>query len=86
MKTPKTKESKIKLLEKEIITLQEEQTGLLRRRWKLDSQIAEQRKRIEELEIGHIQEAEKKSLWQKTTAVLLAAWLLLLSLFSNEKE
>jgi predicted nuclease with TOPRIM domain len=86
MKTPKTKEYKIKLLENEIIKLQDEQTELLRRRWKLDAQIAEQRSRIKELEIGHIQEAEKKNLWQKTAAVLLAAWLLLLSLFSNEKE
>jgi hypothetical protein len=86
MKTPKKKEDTIKLLEKEIIALQDEQTELLRRRWKLDAQIAEQRKRIEELEMGHIQEKEKKNLWQKTAAVLLAAWLLFLSLFSNEKE
>jgi septal ring factor EnvC (AmiA/AmiB activator) len=86
MKTPKKKEDTIKLLEKEIIALQDEQTELLRRRWKLDAQIAEQRKRIEELEVGHIQEQEKKGLWQKTTAVLLAMWLLFLSLFSNEKE
>lgn len=82
----KKKERTIKILEDEIVKLQDEQTDLIRRRWKLEAQITEQRDRIKELENEHIEEQEKKGLWQKTTAFLLAIWVLFLSLFGHEKE
>lgn len=79
-------ERTIKRLENEIVILQDEQTALLRRKWLLEDEIRKQRKRIEELEMGNMEEKEKKGAWQKLTALLLAIWLLFLSTLGIDRK
>lgn len=76
----------IKKLENEIVILQDEQTALLRRKWLLEDEIRKQRKRIQELEMGHTEEIQRKGAWKKATALLLALWTLFLSLFHIERK
>ena len=79
-------ERAIKKLENEIVLLQDEQTALLRRKWQLEDEVRRQRKRIEELEMGNKQEAERKGAWKKAVALLLALYTLFLSFFHIEKK
>lgn len=79
-------ERTIKRLEKEIVILQDEQTALLRRKWLLEDEIRKQKKRIQELEMGHKEEVERKGAWRKAAALLLALWTLFLSLFHIERK
>jgi len=79
-------ERAIKKLENEIVLLQDEQTALLRKKWQLEDEIRKQRKRIQELEMGNMEETQKKGVWQKATAVLAAIWALVLSMFHIEHK
>jgi predicted nucleic acid-binding Zn-ribbon protein len=79
-------ERAIKKLENEIVLLQDEQTALLRKKWQLEDEIRKQRKRIQELEMGNMEETKKKGVWQKATAVLAAIWALVLSMFHIEHK
>lgn len=79
-------ERAIKKLENEIVLLQDEQTALLRRKWQLEDEVRKQRKRIQELEMGHKEETQKKGIWKKIAAILLALWTLFLSLFHIERK
>jgi hypothetical protein len=79
-------ERAIKKLENEIVLLQDEQTALLRKKWQLEDEIRKQRKRIQELEMGNMEETQKKGVWQKATAVLVAMWALILSLFNIDHK
>lgn len=79
-------ERTIKRLENEIVILQDEQTALLRRKWQLEDEIRKQRKRIQELEMGNMEEKEKKGAWRKLTALLLAIWLLFLSTLGIDRK
>jgi hypothetical protein len=79
-------ERTIKRLENEIIHLQDEQTALLRRKWQLEDEIRKQKKRIQELEMGHREEKDRKGAWKKLAAILVAAWAVVLSLFNMDKK
>lgn len=79
-------ERTIKKLENEIVLLQDEQTALLRRKWQLEDEVRKQRKRIEELEMGHREEKERKGAWKKAAALMLALWTLFLSMFHIERK
>lgn len=79
-------ERTIKRLENEIVILQDEQTALLRRKWQLEDEIRKQRKRIQELEMGNMEEKEQKGAWKKLTALLLAIWLLFLSTLGIDRK
>lgn len=79
-------ERAIKKLENEIILLQDEQTALLRRKWQLEDEVRKQKKRIEELEMGNMEERERKGAWRKAAALLLALWTLFLSMFHIERK
>jgi hypothetical protein len=79
-------ERTIKKLENEIVLLQDEQTALLRRKWQLEDEVRQQRKRIQELEMGNIEEREKQGAWKKLTALLLAIWLLFLSTLGIDRK
>ena len=86
MRNGNVTERAIKKLENEIVLLQDEQTALLRRKWQLEDEVRRQRKRIEELEMGNKQEAERKGAWKKAVALLLALYTLFLSFFHIEKK
>lgn len=79
-------ERTIKRLEREIVILQDEQTALLRRKWQLEDEIRQQRKRIKELEMEHHEEKGRKGAWRKLAAILVACWALILSLFNLDKK
>ena len=79
-------ERAIKKLENEIVLLQDEQTALLRRKWQLEDEVRQQRKRIQELEMGNMEEKEKQGAWKKLTALLLAIWLLFLSTLGIDRK
>ena len=79
-------ERTIKRLENEIIHLQDEQTALLRRKWQLEDEIRKQRKRINELEMEHREEKDRKGAWKKLAAILVAAWAVVLSLFNMDEK
>lgn len=79
-------ERAIKKLENEIVLLQDEQTALLRRKWQLEDEVRKQKKRIEELEMGNMEERERKGAWRKAAALLLALWTLFLSMFHIERK
>lgn len=76
----------IKKLENEIVLLQDEQTALLKRKWQLEDEVRQQKKRIQELEMGKKEETERKGAWRKATALLLAIWTLFLSMFHIERK
>jgi hypothetical protein len=76
----------IKKLENEIVILQDEQTALLRRKWQLEDEVRQQKKRIQELEIGNKEESDRKGVWKKVVALLLALWTLFLSIFHIERK
>jgi predicted RNase H-like nuclease (RuvC/YqgF family) len=76
----------IKKLENEIVLLQDEQTALLRRKWQLEDEVRQQKKRIQELEMGNMEEKEKIGAWKKLTALLLAIWLLFLSTLGIDRK
>jgi hypothetical protein len=79
-------ERAIKKLENEIVLLQDEQTALLRRKWQLEDEVRQQKKRIQELEMGNMEEKEKIGTWKKLTALLLAIWLLFLSTLGIDRK
>jgi hypothetical protein len=79
-------ERAIKKLENEIVLLQDEQTALLRRKWQLEDEVRQQKKRIQELEMGNMEEREKQGAWKKLTALLLAIWLLFLSTLGIDRK
>lgn len=79
-------ERAIKKLENEIVLLQDEQTALLRRKWQLEDEVRQQKKRIQELEMGNMEEKEKIGAWKKLTALLLAIWLLFLSTLGIDRK
>lgn len=76
----------IKRLELEITSLQDEQTALLRKKYHLEDELREKKKRIEELELRETEAYKGKKIWQKVTALLLAIWVLFLSLFGVERK
>ncbi len=79
-------ERAIKKLENEIVLLQDEQTALLRRKWQLEDEVRQQKKRIQELEMGNMEERQKQGAWKKLTALLLAIWLLFLSTLGIDRK
>lgn len=79
-------ERAIKKLENEIVLLQDEQTALLRRKWQLEDEVRKQKERIKELEMGNMEERERKGAWRKAAALLLALWTLFLSMFHIERK
>jgi hypothetical protein len=76
----------IKKLENEIVLLQDEQTALLRRKWQLEDEVRQQKKRIQELEMENKEESDRKGVWKKVVALLLALWTLFLSIFHIERK
>ena len=76
----------IKRLELEITALQDEQTALLRKKYHLEDELRQKKKRIAELELRETEASKGKKTWQKITALLLAVWVLFLSLFGVEKK
>lgn len=82
MKTEKA----IKRLELELTALQDEQTALLRKKYHLEDELRAKKKLIAELEMRETDATEGKKAWQKITAILLAAWLLFLSLTGIKRD
>lgn len=76
----------IKRLELEITSLQDEQTALLRKKYHLEDELRAKKKRIAELELRETEADRGKKIWQKVTALLLAIWVLFLSLFGVERK
>jgi predicted nucleic acid-binding Zn-ribbon protein len=76
----------IKLLERDVVNLQNEQTALIKEKWRLRSEINKQKALIEHLRRQSMEEKERKSAWQKVAAVLAAVWALFISLFHIERK
>lgn len=76
----------IKHLEKDIVDLQNEQTALIKEKWRLRNEISKQKAMIEHMKRQVVEEKERKSAWKKAAAVLAAVWALFLSLFHIERK
>lgn len=76
----------IKNLEKEIVILQDDQTAMIKQKWRLEDDVRKHQDRIRELEVKELNAKKKVSTWKKVTAVLVAAWALVLSLFNFDKK
>jgi len=79
-----TPEKIIERLEKEIVALQDEQTAILKKKYKLEDSLREQKKIIADLKLRETNAVDGKKGWQKVSALLLAIWVLFMSLFGND--
>ncbi|NCX94490.1 MAG: hypothetical protein EBX40_07425 [Gammaproteobacteria bacterium] len=76
----------IKKLESEIVGLERDYTALLRKKWKMESEIRTQKEKIVNLEIIKESESNKRSTWKKIALVLAGAWAVFLSFFASDKK
>jgi hypothetical protein len=74
----------IERLEKEIVALQDEQTAILKKKYKLEDSLREQKKIIADLKLRETNAVDGEKGWQKVSALLLAIWVLFMSLFGND--
>jgi septal ring factor EnvC (AmiA/AmiB activator) len=86
MKNSDMIDKRIKRLEEEIISLQDEQTALLKKKYIMEDEIRRHNEKIKRLQVNENEEREGKKAWQKATALLLAAWVLFLSLMGIERK
>jgi septal ring factor EnvC (AmiA/AmiB activator) len=86
MKNSDMIDKRIKRLEEEIISLQDEQTALLKKKYIMEDEIRKHNEKIKRLQVNENEEREGKKAWQKATALLLAAWVLFLSLMGIERK
>jgi uncharacterized protein YoxC len=76
----------IKKLENEIVGLERDYTALLRKKWKMEAEIRDQKEKISVLESASEQEKSKKSFWAKIALTLAALWAVFLSFFDTDKK
>lgn len=86
MKNEEMKDRVIKRLENEIIALQDEQTALLRRKWRLEDEIRKQRELIKQLEMGEMEAVKGRSAWKRVVALMVAFWALFLSFMGMDRK
>jgi len=86
MKNLKQAQESIKQLEKEVVSLEIQQTELLRKKWALEDKIRAQQECISFLSTNVEAEGRSKSIWKKIALLLAAMWAFVFSFFSIDKK
>jgi septal ring factor EnvC (AmiA/AmiB activator) len=87
MRQPKNpSERVIKKLENEIVVLEQDLTAIIRKKYKMEEEIRQQKAKIEVLELTTRSEVAKQSTWKKIALLLGAAWAVFLSFCGFERK
>lgn len=87
MRQPKyPSERVIKKLENEIVVLEQDLTAIIRKKYKMEEEIRQQKAKIEDLELATRSEVAKQSTWKKIALLLGAAWAVFLSFCGFERK
>ena len=87
MRQPKNpSERVIKKLENEIVVLEQDLTAIIRKKYKMEEEIRQQKAKIEALELTTRSEVAKQSTWKKIALLLGAAWAVFLSFCGFERK
>jgi hypothetical protein len=87
MRTPQDFSRRIiKKLENEIVSLDRDYTALLRKKWRMEEEIRNQKAQIVNMETEVRSESEKRSVWKKIAFILAASWAVFLSFWGIERK
>ncbi len=87
MRTPQDFSRRIiKKLENEIVSLDRDYTALLRKKWRMEEEIRNQKAQIVNMETEVRSESEKRSVWKKIALLLAASWAVFLSFWGVERK
>jgi hypothetical protein len=87
MRQPKDRSERvIKKLENEIVVLEQDLTAIIRKKYKMEEEIRQQKAKIEVLELTARSEVAKQSTWKKIVLILAASWGVFLSFCGFERK